>query len=196
MTHYLIDQDGVLADWSLAFETDFKLDYPHIDAPLLNDNVNWDMTAGLDEEGKAAVQSVMVKPGFYAKLSPIPGAKEALNAMIAEGHQVSIVTSPYVGNPTCASDKIAWLEEHIGAGWGHKAVITSDKTVVMGDILIDDRPNITGIYNPVWEHVLFDAPYNLAHTNGRRRLSKWEDWRTLTALSERVVVDPFVKDTV
>ena len=42
--------------------------------------------------------------------------------------------------------QFAWIEEHLGEDWLDKIIITKDKTVVNGHVLIDDRPNIKGIY--------------------------------------------------
>jgi len=174
--------DGVMAHWSKRFEEKIVELYPHIHFPFVEDNASWDMTAGLDEEGLAAVNFVMELPGFYAELEPIEGMADALRDMVAEGHVVHICTSPYVTNPTCASDKLDWLEKHVGPGWAHRAVITSDKTLVRGDILIDDRPEIVGTYSPLWRHVVFHAPYNRHISDHRDRLTEWANWRDVVYL--------------
>ena len=46
---------------------------------------------------------------------------------------------------------------------------------VRGDVLIDDKPNITGSATPTWQQLLFDAPYN-RHVAHLPRLSSWADW--------------------
>lgn len=176
---FLIDQDGVLADWNAKFEQRIVEFAPHIDFPFLKDNANWDMSVGLDAEGRAAIETVMSMPGFYADIDPFPGVSQALNEMGAAGHTVFICTSPYISNPTCASDKLAWLDQHIGRGWAKRAIITSDKTIVHGDILIDDRPDITGDVTPSWEHVIFTAPYNRQVKDARRRLNTLANWKDL-----------------
>lgn len=175
----LVDQDEVLAAWNATFQRHIVEHSPHIEFPFLKDNVNWDLTAGLDEEGIRAVNETMAKAGLYADMDIVPGAPEALNEMLDNGYEVFVVTSPYITNPTCASDKLDWLEKNIGPGWAKRAILTSDKTLIRGDILIDDKPNIEGVMKPVWEHILFTQSYNLAHTNGRRRLDSWADWRSV-----------------
>lgn len=37
-----------------------------------------------------------------------------------------------------------WIDKHLGPEWLDKIVLTKDKTMVNGHILIDDRPNIKG----------------------------------------------------
>lgn len=175
--HALIDMDGVVADWNGRFQHIARSDYSHINFPFLTENLNWDLMHGLDEEAQEAVISIMNLDGFYADLDMIPGADVALNEMVEEGIHVSICTSPSINNRTCASDKLFWLENNIGKGFAKRAVITSDKTLVMGDVLFDDKPEITGAYRPVWEHILFDQPYNRTDTLNRRRITDWANWR-------------------
>ncbi|WP_455003872.1 5' nucleotidase, NT5C type, partial [Cardiobacterium hominis] len=77
-------------------------------------------------------------------------------------------------------EKIAWVEEHLGFDWTARVMLTKDKTLVRGDILIDDKPEISGSLSPVWQHWLYDAPYN-RHINTPRRI-RWQDpasWATL-----------------
>lgn len=38
----------------------------------------------------------------------------------------------------------AWVEKHFGPDFLEQIVLTRDKTVVSADLLIDDRPDITG----------------------------------------------------
>jgi hypothetical protein len=68
--------------------------------------------------------------------------------------RASTVTWPW-------SRKLAWVERHLGRDWLRRTVISPDKTLV-GDrgrpcVLVDDRPEVTGVASPPWTHVLFDA---------------------------------------
>lgn len=38
----------------------------------------------------------------------------------------------------------AWIEKHLGYDFLDQIILTRDKTVVTGDILIDDKPDILG----------------------------------------------------
>merc|ERR1711924_319884 len=60
---------------------------------------------------------------------------------------------------------------------GFFAGLPSDKTLVRGDLLIDDKPRVGGQERlPSWEHVVFDAPYN-RDTAHKLRLGDWAGWR-------------------
>jgi 5'-nucleotidase len=176
-----VDQDEVLYHWNPTFHEDARREYPHINFPFLTQNVSWSLTDGLDEEGVEAVAALMNAPGFYRRLKPIEGAKEALEEMDAEGIHVFIATSPMITNPTCASDKHFSLERDFGHKWAKRAIITEDKTVLDLDFLFDDKPEITGFNTqegrrPSWEHILFDQPYN-RHVNTPLRITHWGEWR-------------------
>lgn len=174
--HILVDMDGVIADWGKQWDHDLNTMWPESRVPRHAEQRTFDLKAGLDPYDCDVVDMVMKRPGFYADLEPIEGAAEALHAMVAAGHQVDICTSPWMPNPTCVRDKLDWLDRHIGDGWSSKAIITTDKTRIRGQVLIDDKPDIHGEFDPEWSQILFDQPYN--QNVNLPRIFEWSDWRT------------------
>ncbi|RXM98138.1 5'(3')-deoxyribonucleotidase, mitochondrial [Acipenser ruthenus] len=77
----------------------------------------------------------------------------------------------------------AWVDKHLGSEFLEQIILTRDKTVVSADLLIDDRPDITGAEShPTWEHILFSACHNKHQQLNHpiRRLHSWSDnWRAL-----------------
>ncbi|CAB1338014.1 unnamed protein product, partial [Coregonus sp. 'balchen'] len=73
------------------------------------------------------------------------------------------------------------IEKHLGYDFLEQIILTRDKTVVTGDILIDDKPDILGVEpNPTWEHILFTACHNKHISSSHRRLLSWaDDWRAI-----------------
>ena len=170
--------DGVIADWGAGYNA--RLDLRGECAALIprhEDQVTFDLHADRTEAEIAIIREIMVEDGFYSELEPIPGAKQALKAMLKAGHDVRLVTSPWVSNPTCASDKFNWVVKHYGSHWGARVIITTDKTLVRGDILIDDKPEVKGSMVPTWEHVYFTQPYNIS--GDRRRINSWDEWESV-----------------
>lgn len=171
----LVDVDGVIADWGAEYGN--VLDTWGEEAagiPRHAQQRSFDLHEGRTEREIEIIRSVMVNEGFYSRLVPIPGAKKALKRLVKQGHDVRLVTSPFLSNPTCASDKLNWIMRHYGTHWGARTILTNDKTLVRGDILIDDKPVITGVAAPEWQHVLFDQPYNQA-AQGAARLETWDE---------------------
>lgn len=192
----LVDMDGVIADWGNAYGASLdKYGSEAANIPRHKDQRSFNLNEGRTAREREIIAQVMVEHGFYARLEPIPGAKQALKGMVKAGHDVRIVTSPWVSNPTCASDKLNWIVRHYGSHWGSRVIITTDKTLVHGDILIDDKPEVTGELVPTWEHVLFDQPYNHDVT-WRRRLVDWGAWRDLLAGSVYASTEVAVAEAV
>ena len=175
----LVDQDGVLADWGKAWDAALE---PYGDGgmfiPRHLDQRSFNLKDGRSPDEVQIINAIMEHPGFYADLEPIDGAITALKEILADGHDVAIVTSPYYSNPTCIADKVEWVRRHLGGKWLSRVILAGDKTRVSGDILIDDKDYITGARVPDWEHVHFTQPYN-AHITGQRRLDSWADWRSV-----------------
>lgn len=178
----LVDMDGVIADWGRAYGESLEAYGDEARSiPRHADQRTFNLNEGRTPREKSIIAAVMVEQGFYQRLEPIPGAMRALKNAVKSGHDVRIVTSPWVANPTCASDKLNWIVSHYGSQWGERVVITNDKTIVRGDVLIDDKPEITGSMEPEWEHILFDQPYN-QHVD-KRRVHMWSP-DTLLLLAE------------
>ena len=41
-------------------------------------------------------------------------------------------------------EQFAWVREHLEVSWMKRVIITCDKTLISGDLLIDDRHSVTG----------------------------------------------------
>jgi 5'-nucleotidase len=178
MSNILVDMDGVIADWGGAYSKSLDaFGHEAKNIPRHHQQTTFNLHAGRTERELEIIGQVMVQQGFYFGLDPIPGAVEALNGMVDDGHDVRIVTSPWVANLTCASDKLNWIAKHYGGDWASRVVITTDKTLVHGDFLIDDKPEVNGKMTPTWEHVLFDQPYNQTIA-GRQRITAWAGWES------------------
>ncbi|ELV14005.1 5'(3')-deoxyribonucleotidase, mitochondrial, partial [Tupaia chinensis] len=135
--------------------------------------------------------SIWESKNFFYELEPLPGAVEAVKQMASlPNTDVFICTSPIKMFKYCPYEKYAWVEKHFGPEFLEQVVLTRDKTVISADLLIDDRPDVTGKWpcasrprvatcsarqelsgfppvpgtgaepNPSWEHVLFTACHN------------------------------------
>lgn len=169
----LVDMDGVLCKWQEMYDNLLRTHYPHIPIFPFEKVTRFKTQSFYAEEHRAEIAEMMDRPGFYRDLEPMEGSVEALKAMKAAGLNVFICTAPYVTNKTCASEKMEWVEKHLGADWLNRTIITSDKTLVRGTVLIDDKPNIKGAMQPVWKHIVFDAPYNRGI---EPRINQWNEW--------------------
>ena len=94
------------------------------------------------------------------------------------GYIVKFCSTPQI-NSTSHSDKCEWITNHFGEQMATDLILTHDKTLIKGDILIDDKVNVKGIRKPEWMHILFRSPYNIDH-HPSYVLESWNhDWNKL-----------------
>lgn len=81
--------------------------------------------------------------GFFERLLPIKNAVESMN-LLAEASEYDpyILTAPSTRNPLCYTEKRVWIEKHLGYHFVKKLIISPNKGLLKGDLLIDD--NISG----------------------------------------------------
>ncbi len=148
MMRVYIDMDGVLCDFETAFARD---------KALFTDT--------------AYPQS---REGFYLNLSLIPGAQDAMNVLLtADNIDPFILTAPSIYNPLSYTEKRLWVEKHLGFKWVRRLIISPDKSLLKGDVLIDDHNSGRGQEGfegrllhfgsqqcPDWKTVLSTIPLN------------------------------------
>lgn len=171
----LCDVDGVVADllstWLDLYNADFGDN-------LTPDRITtWELRPHVKPECGGRIYEYLHRADLYDDVRPIPGAIEGVRTLRDAGHRVVFVTSCV---PAMIVPKIKWLRRH---GLLPSAdvdpsmtnfVVCHDKSLVMGDVLIDDRP--TNLRDTSAVPILFDAPHNQDVTGFVRALT----WRDLT----------------
>jgi len=113
MKTLLIDMDEVLVDF--------------VGSPRLK---NW---------GGEYAPIQMYEKGFFKELKPIPGAIDAINSLISSNfYDIYICTQPVARSPHSYSEKIEWIAKYI-PDLIDKVIMTQNKNIIKGDILIDDN---------------------------------------------------------
>lgn len=122
---------------------------------------------------KEQVYGVLADDELWHMIEPIPGAQETLQKLYDEGHNIYIVTASDYRTCEAKFDRILplfpWLD------WNH-VIITNNKQMVKGDILIDDGPH--NLVDGDYMKLLFDRPHNRsfdARANGVIRVETWEE---------------------
>lgn len=196
----LFDQDGVIAAWEEHFVHRMRERFPHLDVADAGTRDDFNLHAGVSPEVSAAINVVMDEPDFYLNIPVMPGAIEAMKTLTDAGFDVAVCTAPWPTNPTCASQKYAWLLNHGTALFGEEfgrqlvqnAVLTRDKTRVIGDVLIDDKPSITGANaTPLWRHIYMTYPYNRDLLGPR--IDSWVDDQWHQVIADAVTPFPLAQ---
>lgn len=92
------------------------------------------------EEKQMTGEEIKKLPGAYLNMKPIPGAIEAVRFLVSKGHDVWLATKPPTGIPFAYADKVAWVLNHMPE-MKRKVLLVHDKSLLRGDVLIDDRPH-------------------------------------------------------
>ncbi|XP_038675185.1 5'(3')-deoxyribonucleotidase, mitochondrial-like isoform X3 [Scyliorhinus canicula] len=145
----LVDMDGVLADFEGGFLQKFRDAYPKEPSIELQDRRGFWVSAQYGELHPDLCEkaiSIWESKNFFIDLEPIPGAVEAVKEMAnMKDTDVFICTSPIKKYKYCPYEKYAWVEKHFGKEFLELMVLTRDKTLVAGNLLIDDKPDISDI---------------------------------------------------
>jgi len=104
-----IDMDKVLCDYSKAF------------SDIRNSNLEWPQS----------------KIGFFENLEPIEDAIDSVN-LLRKSFEVYILTRPSTKNINSYSEKAQWIKNHFGEEMLDYLILCPDKSLVIGDYLIDD----------------------------------------------------------
>lgn len=104
-----LDMDGVLADFDGAIHTNVGEDPPE-----------------------------MFVPGFFRNLAVMQGAKEAVEALLADNRLEIFIGSKITSKvPGCATEKMEWVAMHFPKLLKSMCLIC-DKMCLRGDVLVDD----------------------------------------------------------
>lgn len=176
----LVDMDNTLVDFDLEFGKRWVAARPEDTLDLIKSRKNFELEQNFSPELKPLAIKIMSEPGFFNSFAPQPYAVEAMKEMTEAGLHVLLCTAPLPFQwETCVAEKYAWVRRHLGEEFLSRIIITRDKTVIKGRLLIDDKPRVAGACNkPEWTHIVFDQPYN-QEVEDKMRLKSWREWRSV-----------------
>lgn len=139
-----------------------------------NDNVNledvdiWDISRFATKMKDPSI--LFSEPGFFRDLKPMPYAIEFVKKLM-KNYNVYLVTDSPEGTGTDAAkhrgfsnpldDKREWVKEYLPFFPISNIIACSQKWLVKGDVLVDDKPSTFKKYRELGRLcILMDAPYN------------------------------------
>jgi 5'-nucleotidase len=157
----LVDMDGVIANWlkeALRCLNAWVQPEQRRTVDQIKTFYIEDAYPGNDK----LIRDIVTSHGFYRDLEEIPGSITAVKNILEMGHEPFLCSSPETNfkEQMCWTEKAQWVEQHMGRKWVDRMILTRDKTLVHGDVLVDDKPSIRGVMTPTWSHLIYPAPYN------------------------------------
>ncbi len=77
-------------------------------------------------------------PGFYLNILPMEDGLESIKALKEAGYDVYLASRPSYPNTHCYTEKAEWVKKHLGEDWLPKLILTPNKSLLIGDYLVDD----------------------------------------------------------
>ena len=111
-----VDLDGVLVDFASGLER---------------------VPAGIRDKYEGHEDDI---PGIFALMGPMAGAVDAYLELAERFDTYVLSTAPWE-NPSAWSDKVRWVQQHLGEAAYKRLILTHHKDLNRGDFLIDTRPN-------------------------------------------------------
>lgn len=165
----LVDLDGPTADFDAQFFTSCANNGWTLDCTRENQTRRFATDHLPSKRERAMARDMVNARGWFRHLPVVDGALEGLNQLETAGLDVWLCTKPLEQNPSSRDDKAAWVSEYLGRRWEEKLILTPNKSMVRGDILLDDAPALGWLADPAttWRPVIFPTAWNGAD-------SKWD----------------------
>jgi 5'(3')-deoxyribonucleotidase len=112
----------------------------------------------------------LFEPGFFRNLDPLADSQKVVKEL-SEKHEVFIVSAA-MEFPNSLREKYDWMQEHFSFISWKNLMLCGDKSVVKGDVIIDDHEKNLITFDG--ETLLFDAMHN-QHIDGYKRVYNWKE---------------------
>lgn len=121
---------------------------------------------------KKILFGILNEPDLYDKAPEVKDALMGVKCLKLMGHRVVFVTT---STPSSSGQKMNWLKRHGFIDTFKEIAICEDKSLVMGDVLVDDHAGNLEVFTGKTK-ILFDQPHNRSLVEkGFVRLYGWKD---------------------
>ena len=138
------------------------------------DILDWDMTKAFPTIERSQVYDPLFNEEMWKRVTPLPGAVEYLKRLIDDGHKVVIVTASHQNTVAMKLNNV--LFKYFSYLTTKDVIVTSQKQMVCGDVMIDDAPH--NLKGGSYYGILVTAPHNRAcdaTANGFVRADTWKE---------------------
>ena len=148
---------------------------------LTEDLTNWDMSKNFSKLSQDQIYEPLSERRFWNLVKPLPGAVENILKLKQLGHNILIVTA---ASPDSVRLKLECVLFRYFPYIRYKnVIITSQKQLIMGDILIDDAPH--NLEGGKYKKILFDAPHNRLYDHKKNDVIRVHNWSEIYRIISR-----------
>ena len=181
----LVDMDDTLEN--LCEKWIEYLNHRHGTNVSYEDVRDWDMSKAFPTIDRDLVRAPLSDKALWDSLTPLPGAVENVRRLLSDGHKVVIVTASH---PDTIEAKLnCVLFKYFPFFTLNDVIITSQKQLVRGDVLVDDAPH--NLCGGTYQGILMSANHNLgfnAERHGLIRAMDWDDaYRIISQIAKGVM---------
>ena len=145
---------------------------------------DWSMVEGFEPWEVENIRETWTAPGFFRDLPVIPGFVETLEWAKEEGHDPVILTSAPL--PHSLSEKAEWIEEHVECiDPVSDVVYARRKTLVSGDVIVDDGPHNVATYRAAYPGALILTPSYTFNQHVGHLCTRLEGWADMAGFWSR-----------
>jgi 5'-nucleotidase len=156
----LLDMDGPLADFDGYFwDTVKELGVESVNADRYTQSRRFATDHITNPAERKFLRWMIERTRWFAELPVTDGAVEGVEALLDAGLDIWVCTKPLDANSHCRDDKAQWLRKHFPS-LSDKLIIAPDKSLIRGDVLLDDAPHLGWLGRAVWRPVIFPSTYN------------------------------------
>ena len=174
----LVDLDNTGTQFDEYFIERWKAEYPNRHVVQMPERKSFKIEGDYPAEWKPDLRRITGAEGFIANVPPMEGFVQAMHEMAAASYDVRICTSPMSQYHPNIKEKYDWVLKHFDKEWLDRIILAKDKTLIRGNLLIDDNHDVKGAHTPMWTQVIFDRPYSSTAPPEIRRLARWPNWKT------------------
>ena len=177
----LVDMDDVLerlaAGWIAYLNERYGTD------TTIDDLHEWDISKAFPTLTHEQVYGALHDDAVWDYVEPMPGAAEGLQTLMAWGHDIYVVTATGYETLRAKMEKVLFRYFPF-LNW-KQVIITDNKHLIHGDILIDDGPhNLTG---GDYRKILFTANHNRNFDEKSVGAIRVDNWAEACAAVQNIV---------
>lgn len=169
-----VDMDNTLNDFTGGYVKKLN-EFTGLNVVLTKeDQINYEMHKNIPQingSGEQLREKIFTSPKFWEILDPLPDAVDVMR-LLCQKYETYILTATWPTDDDCYVEKMNWIKNWLPFFDLHNVITTWNKSLIRGDVLIDDAPRFLETYNA--ETIAYDFPYN-RHVKTTYRAQNWRD---------------------